>query len=181
MTRDDTVKLLMAIQALYPNYNPPDKSVSVNVWNAILKDYDYDTVMIALRAYATSSTSPFAPTVGQLIDKMYVIESNDELNEMEAWNLVSLALRNSSYHAAEEFKKLPSAVQRAVGSPNQLRTWGMDENFNESVVSSNFMRAYATEIKREKELKKMPSDIRTMLENKKQNMINKENEDGKVN
>ena len=35
MTREETIKALMTIQAAYPNYKPPDKTVTVNTWHMI--------------------------------------------------------------------------------------------------------------------------------------------------
>lgn len=69
----------------------------------------------------------------------------------------------------EEYQKLPSAVQKAVGTHEQLRNWALDENFNEEVAKSNFLRAYRIEVKREQELAKMPSDIRRLIETVNQN------------
>ena len=84
---------------------------------------------------------------------------------MEAWALVSKAIRNSGYNSVEEFAKLPPSAQKAVGLPDQLRTWALDENYNEQVVSSNFMRCYRTELARHEELSKMPSDVKALIDN----------------
>ena len=40
----------------------------------------------------------------------------------------------------------------------------MDENYNEQVVSSNFIKCYRTEVARSQELSKMPSDVRKIIE-----------------
>ena len=84
---------------------------------------------------------------------------------MEAWSLVSKAIRNSAYNSVEEFAKLPPIVQNAVGLPDQLRTWALDENYNEQVISSNFMRCYRTELARHEELSKMPAEIKDLIDN----------------
>jgi hypothetical protein len=166
MTRDETIKLLMVIQSAYPNFKPPDKTVAVDTWYTMLKDMDYNVVQMGLRAYITSDTSGFAPSIGQLINTIYTIQNPQELNEMEAWSLVSRALRNGYYGTIEEFNKLPPLVQKAVGSPDNLRNWALtDSKSIENVVQSNFMRTYRTVVNRENEIKKMPADVRTLIEN----------------
>ncbi|MGN0346321.1 MAG: hypothetical protein ACI4DU_03445, partial [Lachnospiraceae bacterium] len=47
----------------------------------------------------------------------------------------------------------------------QLRTWALDENYNEQVVSSNFMRCYRTELARHEELSKMPAEVKALIKN----------------
>lgn len=163
MTREETQDFMAMIQGAYPNFNPPNKTVAVNAWKMALEDYEEKQVHLAFKLYMQSDTSGFAPAPGQIIDKIHNLTQPTELNEMEAWSLVSKAIRNSGYNSVEEFAKLPPIVQKAVGLPDQLRTWALDENYNEQVVMSNFQRAYKAELKREKELQKMPKAVRDMI------------------
>lgn len=165
MTREETVKIIRIMVDSYPNYKPNDISETVDVWQMMLSDYDYNLVAMALKAYILSDTSGFAPSIGQLVSKIQTITKPHELSEMEAWSLVSKAIRNSGYNSVEEFAKLPPVVQKAVGLPDQLRTWALDENYNEQVVSSNFMRCYRTELARHEELSKMPEEIKALIDN----------------
>lgn len=166
MTREETKKILMMVQASYPNFNPPDKTVTINTWFLLLKDNEYLAIEQALRAYITTDTSGFAPNIGQLLDKLHTIQSPQELNEMEAWSLVSKALRNGYYGAVEEFDKLPPLVKKAVGSPDNLRNWSQtDVKAIETVIQSNFMRSYEAIVKRAYEIKKMPADVQALIEN----------------
>ena len=165
MTKNEVVKLLMTIQTFYPNYQVENKEFTINAWYSIIGDCDYKPMEKALRAYITTDTSGFAPSIGQLINKLHEVQSPQELNEMEAWSLVSKALRNGYYGAVEEFNKLPPLVQKAVGSPDNLRNWAQtDSESIENVVQSNFMRTYRTVVNRAKEYKKMPNDIQALIE-----------------
>ena len=156
----------MTIQTFYPNYQVENKEFTINAWYAIIGDCDYKPMEKALQAYITTDTSGFAPNIGQLLDKLHLIQNPQELNEMEAWSLVSKALRNGYYGAVEEFNKLPPLVQKAVGSPDNLRNWSQtDTNSIENVVQSNFIKTYRTVVNRENEIKKMPADVRTLIEN----------------
>ena len=166
MTRDETVKIIRIMCDCYPNYKPSNLSETVDVWNMMLEEYSYSQISTALKTYVHSDTSGFAPSIGQLLDKLHAIQNPQELNEMEAWSLVSKALRNGYYGAAEEFNNLPPLVQKAVGSPDNLRNWSQtDSESIENVVQSNFMRSYRLVVNRENEIKKMPADVRTLIEN----------------
>ena len=165
MTKNEVVKLLMTIQTFYPNYQVENKEFTINAWYSIIGDCDYKPMEKALRAYITTDTSGFAPSIGQLINKLHEVQSPQELNEMEAWLLVSKALRNGTYGAVKEFNKLPPLVQKAVGSPDNLRNWAQtDSESIENVVQSNFMRTYRTVVNRAKEYRKMPKDIQALIE-----------------
>ena len=165
MTKNEVVKLLMTIQTFYPNYQVENKEFTINAWYSIIGDCDYKPMEKALRAYITTDTSGFAPSIGQLINKLHEVQSPQDLNEMEAWLLVSKALRNGTYGAVEEFNKLPPLVQKAVGSPDNLRNWAQtDSESIENVVQSNFMRTYRTVVNRAKEYRKMPKDIQALIE-----------------
>lgn len=166
MTRDEIKQLLMRIQTVYPNWKPQtDLRFVVETWNEYLFDYSYEQMLLALKAFISTDTSGFAPNIGQLIEKARMISCPEELNEMEAWALVSKALRNGYYGAEEEFKKLPPLIQKAVGQPSQLRQWAQSESISiENVVQSNFLRTYRSVVNRSNEVARMPVEIRKMIE-----------------
>ena len=167
MTREETIQLLMMVQASYPNYKPQDKTIAVNMWHEMLKEYDKDLVMMALKAFIQTDTSGFAPSVGQilgLIKKASVSHQEGTLEPLEAWAMVSKALRNGYYGAEEEFAKLPPLVQKAVGSAMNIRNWSQtDLKSIENVVMSQFLSAYKTVQKREEELKAIPESLRVVM------------------
>lgn len=166
MTREETVKIVRIAYSNNPNIKIPNNiSDIVDSWDFTLKEFDYNDIAISLATYNRTDTSGFLPTPAKLISILQKITQPQELSEMEAWSLVSKAIRNSGYNSVEEFAKLPPLVQKAVGLPDQLRTWALDENYNEQVVSSNFMRCYRTELARHEELSKMPSDVKVLIEN----------------
>ena len=149
----------------YPNYKPNNISETVDVWQMMLSDYDYNLVAMALKAYILSDTSGFAPSIGQLVAKIQTISQPQELDGMAAWGLVSKALRNGTYGAVEEFNKLPPLVKQAVGMPDNLKNWATsDYQTIETVIQSNFLRTYETVIKRANEINRMPNDIKSLIE-----------------
>lgn len=171
MTREDVQDLLMMVQAVYPNYNPPSRTAAVNAWLMCLGEYDNKVVQLAFETYMTTNTSGFPPVPGQLVEILQSLTQPQELNELEAWSLVRQALKNCNYNSEQEFAKLPTIIQKTVGTPQQLRIWASDTEFNENVVSSNFIKTYRTEVKRATELNKMPSDIKNIIEMVNQNSL----------
>ena len=165
MTRDEVIKLLVVIQAAYPNYKQQEKTAAVDIWYMMLKDYECSVVEAALKMYIATDTSGFAPAIGQIIDKIKSVTSPNELNGMEAWSIVSKALRNGYYGAEQEFEKLPITVQKAVGSPDNLRNWAQSDSKSiETVIQSNFIRTYEAEVRRKNEAAKTPQDVRALID-----------------
>lgn len=165
MTEEQVGKLLMTIQAYYPNYNPPDKKITLNAWYIMLAEYPEELVLQALRACIATNTSGFAPDVGQIISKIQTISQPQELDGMAAWGLVSKALRNGAYGAVEEFNKLPPLVKQAVGMPDNLKNWATsDYQAIETVIQSNFLRTYEVVVKRANEINRMPDNIKSLIE-----------------
>ena len=166
MTREETKKIIRIMCDSYPNYKPANISETVDVWTAMLDGFTYQQISYALKAFILSDTSGFAPSIGQLVQLIRKAdESNSEgLTELEAWNMVSKAIRNGTYHAQEEFDKLPALVQKAVGDPGQLRNWAMtDLDSVETVAQSNFLRTYRGLAKREQELQAIPENVRKLM------------------
>ena len=164
MTEKEVRQLLAMTQAVYPNYNPPSREAAVNAWLMCLSEYDNKVVQLAFKTYMTTNTSGFPPVPGQLVEILQSLTQPQELNELEAWSLVRQALKDCNYNSEQEFAKLPTIIQKTVGTPQQLRIWASDTEFNENVVSSNFIKTYRTEVKRATELNKMPSDVRKLIE-----------------
>lgn len=165
MTREETVKIIRIMCDCYPNYKPNNLSETVDVWQMMLDEYSYNQVSIALKAYVTSDTSGFAPSVGEIVAKIQLLSQPQELDGMAAWGLVSKALRNGTYGAVEEFNKLPPLVKQAVGMPDNLKNWATsDYQTIETVIQSNFLRTYETIVKRANEMNRMPDNIKSLIE-----------------
>lgn len=163
-TDKETRKIIAVLMVAYPNYKPINIDFTVSVWTDMLSDYSYSEVDMAIKAYILTDTSGFAPAIGQVIDKIKSITTPRQMTDAEAWSLVRKAISDSSYNATDRFNELPITCQRAVGSPAQLRMWALDASYNENVVSSNFMRSYRTEVARQNELSRMPSEVRQIIE-----------------
>jgi hypothetical protein len=165
LTREETVEIIHIICDCYPNFKPEDLSRTIDAWQVMLEEYSCEQVAAALKAYITSNTSGFAPSVGEIVAKIQLVSQPQELDGMTAWGLVSKALRNGTYGAVEEFNKLPPLVRQAVGIPDNLKNWATsDYQTIETVIQSNFLRTYETIVKRANEINRMPDNIKSLIE-----------------
>lgn len=162
MTAKEFMIIADVIKTGYPRENMLATEEAMDLWYDLLRDLDYRAAHDGIRKYITSNKFP--PTIADIRECALSLTEPEELNEMEAWGLVRTALANSAYGANEEFAKLPPLVQKAVGVPDQLRIWGVDENYSESVTCSQFIRCYKTVCEREKNRRKMPEQVRTRID-----------------
>lgn len=177
MTRNDVKDLIKTIMAAYPNYHPADITFTVDLWTTMLINYDSELVLVALKRYIVTDTSGFAPSIGQLIDeidKARQAEAGPCQSGLEAWSEVSKAISDGYYHSEDEFKKLSTSIQKAIGSPENLRNWSlMPTEFVQSTVMPQFIRAYDTLQKREAENKKISEGIEEQIKHIAQEEENK--------
>ena len=146
MTHEGVKRLLMVMTSAYPNFKPSNMSMTIEIWENILKDYEDQDVAQALKLYIVNDTKGFAPAIGQIIEN--IPKKDDDPGELEAWGLVRRAIRNGTYGAEEEFAKLPDVVKKAVGSAGQIRDWAkMSIDSVDSVGQSNFLRSYRAAVK----------------------------------
>ncbi len=168
MNKKDANRIIAILQANYPD-TTKDMSdeaylVKVNLWAEEFKAESFELVAAAVKAYIANSTERFAPNVGQIKEQIRLLLNPNELTEGEAWAMVQAAMRNSIYGAAEEFEKFPPMVKKVVGSPANLREWGMAEgDAAVSVIASNFQRSYRAVQAREAAMEKTPAPIREMF------------------
>ena len=176
MDRQQTMIILSVLKAAYPhafqNMSKKDGEAMLNLWATMFTDESYEEVNAAIWALISTRTVGYSPTIGEVKEQIRRLHHHADIDEAGAWALVSKACRNSSYHSREEFAKLPPEVQRAVGSPEQLKQWaGMDAETVESVVASNFKRSFRVQTERAAEVEKLPPQIRDMLGNVSTKMI----------
>lgn len=160
MTREDTQKLLLAIEAAYPNFKPENASLTVDTWHWALEEYPAEAVKAGLQIYIKTNNTGFAPSVAQIIGCIHAPKHNDQPTEGEAWYLVREAIRDSNYNSEERFAKLPPLIQRAVGGASMLRQWAMmDSDEVNSVISSNFQRTYKAVLAQQEFADKVPQQL----------------------
>ena len=168
MNREETKEILSILRINYPNsftrLSNEETYKYLDLWAEAFKDEPVQLVAGAVKSIIYGDTREFAPNIGQVKAKIYSLTHEADMTEIEAWQLVKNALRNSGYHAADEFENLPAVVQRLVGSPRQLYEWSMmDSEKVDTVVASNFQRSYKVRSKHEREMLSIPSDVKQAL------------------
>ena len=165
MTREELRNIIYVLKSVYTQQNFIPDQAAFNVWYEMLKDLPRDVAEQAARKHILSEKFP--PAIADIRREAAEITAPRDaiLNELEAWHLVSRALRNSIYGGEQEYERLPPAVRRAIGSPQTLRDWAvMDRADVETVEQSHFIRCYRAEQARAKNLAQLPEQMRMRLE-----------------
>lgn len=169
-TKDEFMQLVAVLRAAYNSEKfMPDKQ-SALVWYEMLKDIEYPVLMQG--CYKLIQSSPYPPTIADIRASCASLQTVERLTDLEAWALVRKALSNGTYGAEQEFAKLPPLVQKAVGSPANIREMAQaDLDSVATVFQSQFLRAYRAETQRAADMAKLSPKIRTLLEGTTQTMI----------
>lgn len=168
MTQQETNRVMAILSAAYPafyrNQSQDDIRAARDLWQQLFADEPYAVVSAAVTALIKTRTSTYPPVPGEVSDQIYKLTHQDELSDADAWAMVKRAVCNSLYNSSDEYARLPERVQRCVGSPSQLRDWSMmpvDEL--DSVVASNFRRAYSARRQADREYAALPAETRALL------------------
>lgn len=169
MTLAQTGTIMEILKTAYPHFysgpDAPDPKKTLSLWAEMFRHDDVALVAAAVKGLIESDEKGFPPHIGAVKAKLRLITGERGMTEAEAWGLVSSAVRNGLYGSREEFEKLPSILRRLVGSPNQLREWAMmDSDTLHSVVASNFQRSYKAAAQREREIAKLPPDVKALVD-----------------
>ena len=72
MNKEETLKICFILQSAYPQhyekFGDREKKAMSEIWNAVLADYDYQTVCAGIKAFIATDTKGFPPSPGQVID-----------------------------------------------------------------------------------------------------------------
>ena len=168
MTKREIAELMTIMQANYPDsFRGMSDSVvgaKIALWHDVFKDYPKEVVQAAAKSFMVTDTKGFMPNVGQIMEHIQRMKRREEMTPAEAWAIVSKALKNSTYGAEEEFESLPPDIQCFVGSPNQLREWAlMEAETVQSVIGSNFQRSFRIRQAHDRDMEKLPGDVRKFI------------------
>ena len=175
MTREQFSNIAKGLKAVYSRDKFMVDKDAFDMWYALLSEYDYNAVSLATKNYM--STEKYPPVPADIIDKIHsVVEIPTIALPHEAWIVVRKAISRGNYYAQEEFDKLPPIIQKVVGSANMIKEYAkMDEDKLDTVIYSQFIRAYTAEIERQKNVSRMPSEIKNQIEQKRQEMLEQKN------
>lgn len=157
-------RLTAEISAIYPEAIRDEFAASI--WYRALKDIPYKALQAAFELHMQSSPFPPKPADLRAGAERLVKNTAESLPPFEGvWRQVTRALRNSSYHAEEEFDKLPAIAKEVVVSPENLQKWAvMDIEELETVQKSLSRRNYDTLKKRKVEDAKLSLRLTQQIE-----------------
>ena len=169
MTKQETEMIIRVLEAAYPmfyrNKTSDDRRDALRLWYDMFEEDDGALVGAAVKAYIATNTSGFPPDIGQIKQRLVKLKHPDMLDEAQAWAIVSRTIQRSAYHSAEEFEKLPEVIKCVVASPSMLKSWAMaDGDDLQTVIASNFQRAYRARASEAAERLALPTDIKRLLE-----------------
>lgn len=168
--KDDFMKLATVLRAAYNSDKLMPDRQSAMVWYEMLKDIDYPVLMQG--CYKLIQSSPYPPTIADIRASCASLQAVERLSDLEAWAMVRKALSNGVYGAEAEYNKLPPLVQKAVGTPANIREMAQaDMESVATVFQSQFLRAYRAEAQRAADMAKLSPKIRTLLEGTAATMI----------
>ncbi len=166
MTAQEASKIMDVLTIAYPSFyarqSDGERLMAVKLWATMFADYPLKVVGGAVKAFIATDAKGFPPSIGAIMAKVRKITEPEEMTEVEAWALVAKALRNSIYGSKEEFAKLPPEIQSVLHDPATLKAWAMDPDYNEAVLSSNFMRSYRARAASVREFKALPADVQQL-------------------
>lgn len=169
MTKQETLMILGVLKAAYPGFyaaiKPAEAEGIVGLWQEMFFE-PAQVVAAAVKALIATRTSTYPPTIGEVKDMIWLLKGSSRTGAAEAWSLVMDAISDDGIYGVEKgFAALPPDIQSIVGSPSQLAQWAlMDAETVQSVVASNFMRAYREHQAHTKQVEALPPDIRERLE-----------------
>lgn len=163
MTRDEFALLIKGMKAVYFSENFLKDQYSAEMWYTLLKDLPYKAASASLKQHM--QTSSRIPTPADIRSGAVQLTAPNRMSEMEAWSLVSRAISRSGYYSQEEYDKLSPEIQKAVGSSRQLFIWSQtDTDSVETVVQSQFLRSYRTEVARSEKRLTVSPDIAALID-----------------
>ena len=168
MTREEVKAIIRIMVATWPNYKPADLTTTVDVWEEMIGDIKFGLAKAALKAYAQTDTTGFAPSVGQLRAKAVELTSRQSMSEAEAWEAIVRAVRRSSYYSVEEFNKLSPELQEAVGGPETLRSLAAEDESRIGFAKPGIMKNFQIAQQRQKERLQLSADIRALVDKQRQ-------------
>jgi hypothetical protein len=166
VNRKEIINLLGIATANFPSTQEKDMKPTAVLWEKALSDISYDVAEKAL--IKVLSTSKFFPTLADIREAVGQITEPRTLDAMEAWGLIGQSIRKFGFYRQKEaMESLPDDVAEMV----KQFTW-RDLCLSEEpeILRAQFRKAWEVRSKRKNELKSLPSEIRSLLEDTSKNM-----------
>lgn len=163
MKKEECVKLLTVIKAVFPNFTGMANEISVSTWFEMIGDLDYGQAATCIKKHI--ATSKFPPTVNDILTAVADSNPSQMQTSAEAWNSVIEAIRKFGVYRVEEGINSLAEPTRSI-MRNQFRELCLSENI--MADRAHFMKMYDTYTKRDQVDRLLPeglkSEIRTLTD-----------------
>jgi hypothetical protein len=167
MSEQETLKILTVLRAAYPMFyrglKDGDAKAVVNLWQIQFAEDSYKDVSLAVHTLISTRTDTFPPVIGEIKEVLRSITHPDEIPSGDAWDMVMKCIKRGGYHAAEDWANLPAEVRVAV-SVDEIKRHAENEDFNEGVEKSLFLKRWAVMRDKRKTEQQMPPSLRAQIE-----------------
>lgn len=150
MTQDEVRKLLVLLKEYYPNsfihHTAEGSKLIYSVWLETFKDEDNKLVQTAVLKLIQENTTNFAPTIGQIREKMLELTGIRIMTADEVWDRArrfwcNLGTRIPA-EIAPEYKKLPLEVQKMFSIDDMIHYADMQTADVIQYEKPRFMKEY---------------------------------------
>ena len=169
MNKSEITRALALLRVAYPGFyarvNEQDVALTVELWAKVFEKDDAQVVTFALEQLITQQTGspPDIAAVRRKINEITLAVLDEPTNE-DLWNQLARAASNGYYGCYEEFKRLPSVLQRYLGVPETLRELAqMAESTFHTVVKGQFFKQIDSLRERERFSASTPDHVKALL------------------
>lgn len=166
LNKGDFIKAIEYLIAVYPEMeNTFNKQTTQSVWYELLSDIDGGSLMLAIKTYAT--TEKFAPKPSQIRD-MAIRNVTIDKDWTEGWSLVLRSVgRFGIYREREALDWIASYDSIAAESIRRMGYKGLCQTEDQMSYRANFRQAYINQQKNENFYKRLPSETRKEIMDRK--------------
>lgn len=147
----------------YRDLKDGDIKAVANLWKIQFAEDSYKDVSLAVHTLISTRTDTFPPVIGEIKEVLRSITHPEEIPSGDAWDMVMKCIKRGTVHAAEDWSNLPEDVRAAV-SVDEIKRHAENEDFNEGVEKSLFLKRWAVLRDRRRTEQQMPPTLKAQIE-----------------
>ena len=147
----------------YRDLKDDDIKAVANLWKIQFAEDSYKDVSLAVHTLISTRTDTFPPVIGEIKEVLRSITHPEEIPSGDAWDIVMKCIKRGTVHAAEDWSNLPEDVRAAV-SVDEIKRHAENEDFNEGVEKSLFLKRWAVLRDRRRTEQQMPPTLKAQIE-----------------
>jgi len=160
MDENDFFTFAAALQTYFPRYDIFPNEQAMELWYRELKDIPYELLTAALRAWV--NTEKWPPSIAELRERCAEIVQGPAPDWGEAWKEVSRAIgRFGTYRPEEALASMSELTRRTV---ERMGWKDLCLSENPDTVRAQFRQVYQTVSKREIEDRKLPQELKSVIQ-----------------